>query len=57
MQRVEMFWREPEKAVRQALRSQLRDAMAAQGLDIAKLRGNRQIQKENQIDRNSKGVG
>lgn len=40
MQRAEMFWRKPEKAVRQALRSQLCDAMAAQGLDMAKLGGN-----------------
>jgi hypothetical protein len=39
-ERVELFWRQPEEAVRQALRSQLSEAMAAQGLDMERLEEN-----------------
>ena len=39
-ERAEMFWREPEKAVRLALRSQLVEAMSELGFDVARLSGN-----------------
>jgi hypothetical protein len=39
-QRTKLFWRSPEQAVRQALRGQLREAMAAHGLDMERLEEN-----------------
>jgi len=38
--RMELFWREPERAVRTALRSQLTEALAGQGIEISRLEGN-----------------
>ena len=38
--RVEMFWRQPERTVRQALHIHLTAAMGELGLDIARLSGN-----------------
>ena len=37
--RMELFWREPERAVRAALRSQLIEALAGQGIEISRLEG------------------
>jgi len=38
--RMDLFWREPERAVRAALRSQLTEALAGQGIEISRLEGN-----------------
>ena len=39
-ERVELFWREPEKGVRLALRNQLLQAISEMGFDMARLGGN-----------------